>query len=76
MGVMENRLRALGATWSQVTTIDVYTAQTMGEALIQEILAPAGAAAIHGLRWFPSRPPIKGLEFEVDMRGVARDVLL
>ncbi len=76
MGVMENRLRALGATWSQVTTIDVYTAQTMGEALIQNILAPAGAAAIHGLRWFPSRPPIKGLEFEMDLRGVARDVLL
>jgi hypothetical protein len=48
----------------------------MGAALVEEILAPAGPAAIHGLRWFPSRPPIQGLEFEVDMRGVARDVLL
>jgi hypothetical protein len=48
----------------------------MGVALVEEILAQAGPAAIHGLRWFPSRPPIKELEFEVDMRGVARDVLL
>jgi hypothetical protein len=76
MGVMQDRLRALGGDWSRVTTIDVYTAPPMDSGLVDEILRPAGAAAIHGIRWFPSRPPIQGLEFEVDMRGVAREVLL
>ena len=44
--------------------------------LVEEILRPAGAAAIHGVRWFPSRPPILGLEFEVDLRGVLRELVL
>ena len=73
MGVMQDRLRALGE-WSRVTAIDVYTALPIDGALLDEILRPAGVAAIHGIRWFPSRPPIQGLEFEVDMRGVAREL--
>ena len=76
MSVMQERLRGLGATFSRVTTIDVYTAQPIHDFLLEEILRPAGSAAIHGVRWFPSRPPIQGLEFEVDMRGVARELML
>lgn len=76
MGTMQERLRALGADWSRVTAIDVYTALPVDAALLDEILEPAGPTAIHGIRWFPSRPPIQGLEFEVDLRGVAREVVL
>jgi hypothetical protein len=76
MGVMYERLRALGADWSRVTTIDVYTAHPLHSLLVDEVLQPAGGAAIHGVRLFPSRPPILGLEFEVDMRGVARELML
>jgi hypothetical protein len=75
MGVMQDRLRELGE-WSRVTAIDVYTALPIDGALLGEILGPAGTAGIHGIRWFPSRPPIQGLEFEVDMRGVARELSL
>jgi hypothetical protein len=76
MSVMGERLRALGAEWRRVTAIDVYTAQPFGSFVVDEILRPAGPAAIHGVRWFPSRPPIQGLEFEVDVRGVAREIVL
>src|SRR5262249_7995218 len=76
MGVMQERLRGLGADWSRVTTIDVYTALPIHELTLEDILRPAGPAAIHGVRWFPSRPPVQGLEFEVDMRGVARELTL
>jgi hypothetical protein len=76
MGTMQDRLRALGAEWSRVTAIDVYTALPVDAALLDEILKPAGPAAIHGIHWYPSRPPIKGLEFEMDMRGVARELVL
>ena len=75
MGVMQERLRALGGDWSRVTTIDVYAAQPIYSFLLDEILRPAGPAAIHGVRWFPSLPPIQGLEFEMDMRGVARELV-
>jgi hypothetical protein len=75
MDVMQQRLQALGADWSRVTAIDVYTAHPIHD-LIEAILGPAGPAAIHGVRWFPSRPPIHGLEFEMDLRGVARELVL
>ena len=75
MNVMQERMRALGADWRRATAIDVYTAQPIHDYL-DDILRPAGPAAIHGVRWFPSRPPIQGLEFEVDLRGVAREVVL
>ena len=76
MGIMQERMRALGADWSRVTTIDIYTAHPIHGFLVEEILGPAGPAAIHGVRWFPSRPPVQGLEFEVDVRGVFREVIL
>jgi hypothetical protein len=44
--------------------------------VLDEVLGPAGAAAIHGVRWYPSRPPIQGLDYEMDMRGVARELVL
>jgi hypothetical protein len=75
MSVMRARLAALGGAWDRVTAIDVYTAEPI-HALVDEILGPLGRAAIHGIRWFPSRPPIEGLEFEVDLRGVGRELSL
>ena len=73
---MQERLHALGGDWARVTAIDVYTAQPVHALVLEEILRAAGAAAIHGVRWFPSRPPIQGLEFEMDLRGVARELVL
>ena len=64
------------ATCSDVTTIDVYTVAPLDTLLAETVLRPAGAAAIHGVRWFPSRPPIVGLEYEMDLRGVAREIVV
>ena len=38
------------------------------------LLSPLGAAAVHAFHWYYSRPPIVGLEFEVDMRGVRQEL--
>ncbi len=76
MGIMQERLLALGGDWSRVTAIEVYTAMPIDAVMLDAVLRPAGPAAIHGVRFFPSRPPIQGLEFEVDLRGVAREVVL
>ena len=73
---MQERLRALGGDWKRVTTIDVYTAQAIDGFLVEDLLRPAGSAAIHGVRWYPSRPPVEGLEFEMDLRGVVRELVL
>ena len=76
MRIMQTRLQGLGAAWPDVTAIDVYTAQPIEAFLTNTVLGPAGAAAIHGVRWFPSRPPVVGLEYEMDLRGVVRELLV
>lgn len=74
MGIMGARLAGLGVGWADVTMIDVYTVQPIEPWLAETVLRPAGSAAVHGVRWFPSRPPIVGLEYEMDVRGVAREL--
>jgi hypothetical protein len=76
MGIMQARLLGLGAAWSDVTVIDIYTPQPIEPFLTETVLVPAGPAAIHGVRWFPSRPPVIGLEYEMDLRGVARELVI
>ena len=74
MDLMERRLRGLGGDWPAVTTIDIYTIQTIERLLPQVILGRAGPAATHGIRWFYSRPPIVGIEYEMDLRGVRTEL--
>jgi hypothetical protein len=76
MEIMQERLRGLGATWDRVNTINVYAAQPIHGVVEHEVLRVAGPAAIHGVHWYPSLPPIQGLEFEVDLRGAARALVL
>lgn len=73
MGIMQHRLDALGAAWSHVTTVNIYTAHPILPFLHRAILEPMGAAARLGVHWHLSRPPVADIEFEMDMRGVARE---
>lgn len=70
MDLMEARLFGLGAGWARVNAIDVYTVHSMNELLPQCVLNRAGPAAVHGIRWHLTRPPIEEIEYEMDLRGV------
>jgi hypothetical protein len=67
---VQRRMSGLGADWAQVNAVNVYTIRNIFPFLREEILARVGAAARHGVRWHYARPPIEGLEFEMDVRGV------
>ena len=76
MGVMESRLLGLGADWDLITAVDVYTVHLL-EGLLEDTVVPRiGPATRHGLVWSRSRPPVVGLEFEMDMRGVRSEITL
>ena len=51
MAIMQDRLRTLGGDFRRVTAIDIYTAQPIHALVLDEILKPAGPAAIHGVHW-------------------------
>jgi hypothetical protein len=74
MDLMEQRLRGLGADWPAVTAIDVYTIHAIDRVLPEAVLTRAAPAGAHGIRWYFSRPPIVGIEFEMDLRGVRTEL--
>lgn len=76
MSVMDARLRGLGAAWSDVTAIRIYTPYPVHPYLADTVLTSAGAAAVHGVHWHLSHPPIDGLDYEMDMRGTDREIVL
>jgi len=76
MKVMKARLDGLEVGWSSVTNIDVYTAIPMEPYLLDLIIKPSGLASQHSINWYFSNPPIQGLIFEMDLRGVRRDLFI
>lgn len=76
MSLMSGRLRELGATWDQVTVTEMYTIHPVCAFFAQEVIGPMAAGAAHGVTWHYSRPPIVSIEYEMDLRGVARELVL
>ena len=76
LGLMKKRLAALGADWPQVTAVSVYTVQNICPLLAPLLLPRLGPAKIHGLRWHFVRPPVQGMEFEMDLSGSRRMLVL
>jgi hypothetical protein len=73
MQVMADRLHALGADWSQAQTVNIYSVHPPAAYFREVVLPQLGSAARRGVHWYYSRPPIAGLEYEMDVRAVWRD---
>ena len=67
LGVMDARIKGLGASWSRATVTQLYTAEKI-ENLVQNIQSRIRPSS---LTWHYCRPPIEGLAFEMDVRGVS-----
>jgi len=74
LGEQERRLRALGAGWADVTAAQLYTVHAVFP-WIGEELAARGAMR-GGLLWHHARPPVVGIDFEMDCRGVSTERVL
>lgn len=76
LGLMESRLRELGGDWKNVTTTDIYTVHDIHPLLETDILPRLGPAARQGVTWHYTRPPIVSIEYEMDLRGCRREIVL
>lgn len=68
LGAMETRMGALGVGWADVSATQAYTVHEIHGFLADEIVRRGAAAA--GLTWHFARPPVEGLDYEMDVRGV------
>ncbi len=68
LGAMEARMAALGVGWSQVSATQAYSVHDIHSVLSDEIVTRGAAPG--GLTWYYARPPVEGLDYEMDVRGV------
>lgn len=68
LGAMETRMAALGVGWSQASAIQAYSVHDIHPVISEEIVTRG--AASRGLTWYYARPPVEGLDYEMDVRGV------
>lgn len=74
LGELERRLGEFGLRWADATATQVYTVHDLYPFLADEIVRRGAARA--GLTWHYARPPVQGLEYEMDCRSVSRESLV
>lgn len=74
LGAMERRMAALGRSWADVTVTQLYTVFDIYPALAEEFVRRGAMAP--GLTWHYARPPVLGLDVEVDVRSLSREIVL
>jgi hypothetical protein len=72
--LMTGRLKALGFDWKDASYTHAHTVRDIG-ALVGDEIFKRGVAP-GGLTWTYCRPPVEGLEYEMDVRSVAREIVL
>jgi hypothetical protein len=68
-GQMEARMRALGADWQGATPARLHRLDVGRRRGAQRAVAGLG------FNWFYVRPPIIGLDFEMDIRGIRTEIV-
>jgi hypothetical protein len=71
---MERRMAALGCAWRDATATQLYTVHDVHPFLAEEIVRRGAMPG--GLTWHFCRPPVVELDYEMDVRGVARELVL
>jgi hypothetical protein len=74
VAAMESRMGEFGFGWNDTTAVQAYTIHDFHPVMV-EALVRRGAAR-SGVVWHYARPPVVDLEFEVDCRRVAREVVI
>lgn len=65
---MERRMRAFGGTWADTTAVQLYTVHD-AFAVLESELGRRGVLR-NGVTWHFDRPPVVGLDYEMDCRRV------
>jgi len=71
--IISRHIAELGVSWSQATTVNLYAIHDLHPLLTSTILPAIGDASQVGVTWHHARPPVSGLEIEIDAWSVARE---
>ena len=72
LGAVTDRIAELGFGWADATHVELYAGEQIPNALAILVARAAGSVA-HGVRRHYGRPPVVGLELELEARAVLRE---
>ena len=74
--VLSAHLAEMNLTWEMATAVNLYTVFDVHPLMATVLLPRLGVASHAGLTWHHARPPVSGLELEVDARAVRSELVL
>ena len=74
VGEMEERMEMFGFGWKDTSDVQAYTIRDIHPVIADELVRRGATRS--GLTWHFARPPVIDLEYEMDCRRVAREVLI
>lgn len=74
LGEHERRMGELGVGWADTTGVHVYTVHDIHPLMAAELVRRGAAES--GISWQYCRPPVVDLDYEMDMRGVAKELVI
>jgi hypothetical protein len=72
---LNGHLHELNLSWDVATAVNLYTVRDVYPALASTLLPSIGLAAQVGVTWYYSRPPVTGIEVEIDAHAVRREII-
>jgi len=76
LDTIERLLTTMGATWSDVTGIQLYTVRDLHPLIESVVLPRIGEAAMRGIQWHYVRLPVEGGDVEIDVRSVRAELVI
>ena len=73
---IERLLADIGAGWSDVTGIQLYTVRNLHPLLESVVLPKIGDAAQRGIQWHHVLLPVVGGDVEIDVRSVQAELTI
>ena len=69
-------LAEMGLAWNDTTAVNLYTVHDLHPLFATDLLPAVGGAGYRGIRWHFARPPVQGLELEIDCSAVREELVL
>ena len=76
LSIMATRLEGMGLAWTDVTQTNIYTVYDIHSLMEATIVPGLHEASRHGVRWYFARPPVIEIDYEMDMRGLRKELTL
>lgn len=74
--VLGARLAEMRLSWQDATAINLYSVHDVHPLMASTLIPALGRGADAGITWHYARPPVIGLELEIDLHAVRRELIV